>query len=139
MRSFGKENRAFKGLPLQTPKSDKLIKLERNDFDEDGLAFAFAALGEPCGEALSEASWGEAEAGFDAAVRDGERVVEIGGVGEIAHAELVEPVEWTRLFLAVDDDVDRELLRVHASILALSFKLTRERGLAQLARAWGIS
>ena len=95
------------------------------------MTFAFAALTEPCGEAFSEASGSEAEAGFNAAVGDGERVVEIGGVGEIAHAELVEPVERTGLFLAVDDDIDRELLRVHASILALRW--------AQLARVQGIS
>lgn len=94
-------------------------RLQHGDFDEDGLAFAFAALGEPGGEALGEAFRSEAIAGFYAALGDGERVVEIGGVSEIAHAELVEPVEGAGLFLAEDEDVDRELLGVHASILAL--------------------
>jgi len=92
--------------------------LQLRYFDEDGLAFAFAALGEPGGEAFGETFTGKAKAGFDASVGNGEGVVEIGGVGEIAHAELVEPVERARLFLAVDDDVDGELLRVHTSILA---------------------
>ena len=96
-----------------------LHELERFDFDEEGLAFAFAALGEPGGEAFGEAFGREAVAGFDAAVSDGESVVEIGGVGEIAHAELVEPIEGAGLFVAENDDVDGELLRVHASILAL--------------------
>jgi hypothetical protein len=32
---------------------------------------------------------------------------------------LVEPVEGTGFFLAEDEDVDRELLGVHASILAV--------------------
>ena len=95
--------------------------LQLRYFDEDGLAFAFAALCEPSCEAFGKTSGGKAEAGLDAAIGDRERIVEIGGVGEIAHAELVEPVERTRLFLAEDDDIDRELLRVHASILALSF------------------
>jgi len=92
--------------------------LEGFDFDENRLAFAFAALGEPGGEALGEALGSEAVAGFDAAVGDGERVVEVCGVGEIAHTELVEPIERARLFLAMDDDIDGELLRVHAPILA---------------------
>jgi len=99
------------------------------------MTFAFAALGEPGGEAFGEAFGGEAIAGFDAAIGDGERVVEIGGVGEIAHTELIEPIERTGLFLAKDDDVNRELLRVHASILAgkrLCFR-------AQLACGEGIS
>src|SRR5579859_1734486 len=94
-------------------------KLEGFDFDVDGVTFAFAALGEPGGEAFGEAFGSEAEAGFDAAIGDGKGVVEIGGVGEIAHAELIEPVEGTGLFVAENDDGDGELLRVHASILAL--------------------
>lgn len=88
------------------------------DFDEDRLAFAFAALGEPGGEAFGETPGSETVAGFDAAVGDGESVVEIGRVGEIAHAELVEPIERAGLFVTENDDVDGELLRVHASILA---------------------
>jgi hypothetical protein len=90
------------------------------NFDGDGLAFAFAALGEPGGEAFGEAFGCEAEAGFDAAIGDGERVVEVGGVGEIAHAELVEPIKRAGLFFAVDKNVDGELLSVHASILAVN-------------------
>ena len=96
-----------------------LLELERFDFDEEGLAFAFATLGEPGGETFGEAFGREAVAGFDAAVGDGKSVVKIGGVGEIAHAELVEPIERAGLFVAENDDVDGELLRVHASILAL--------------------
>ena len=82
------------------------------------MAFAFAALGEPDGEAFGKTIGREAVAGFDAAVGDGEGVVEIGGVGKIAHAELVEPVEGAGLFVAANDHVDGELLRVHAAILA---------------------
>lgn len=88
------------------------------DFDDHRLAFAFAALGEPGGEAFGEAFRREAKACFEAAVGDRERVVEIGGVREIAHTKLVEPFEWAGLFFAANDDFDRELLRVHASILA---------------------
>jgi len=96
------------------------LALQNGDFDEDGLAFAFAALREPSGQAFGKAFWGKAITGFDAAVRDGKRVVEVGGVGEISHAELVEPIEGAGFFLAEDQDVDGELLGIHASILAVS-------------------
>jgi hypothetical protein len=99
-----------------TESAEKRV-LERFYFDEDGGAFAFAALGEPGGKAFGEAFGSEAVASFDVTVGDGERVVKVGGVGEVAHAELVEPVERARLFVALDDDVDGELLRVHTSIL----------------------
>ena len=101
--------------------------LQLRHFDEDGLAFALAALGEPGGEAFGETFGGEAVAGLDPAVSDGESVVEIGEVSEIAHAELVEPIERAGLFLAEDDDVDGELLGVHASILAGEAGKVRER------------
>ncbi len=81
--------------------------------DRHGLAFAFAALGEPGGEAFGEAFGSEAEAGFDFAVGDGERVVEVGGVGEIAHAELIEPIERAGAGFAANDDDYVEFLGVH--------------------------
>jgi hypothetical protein len=97
----------------------------------DGLAFAFAALGKPGGEAFGEAFRSEAVTGFDAAIGDGESVVEFSGVCEIAHAELVEPIERAGLSFAANEEFDRELLRVHASILAL--------GCVKLAGGKGIS
>lgn len=151
-----------RGCPLKGRRFGKLA-LQNGDFDEDGLAFAFATLSEPSGQAFGEAFWGETITGFDAAVRDGKRVVEVGGVGEISHAELVEPVEGAGFFLAKDEDIDRELLGVHASILAVMGGFLDEwdlrcsyldRGLqstakngclikwvrwAQLAWGWGIS
>ncbi len=75
--------------------------LEWFDLDENGLAFAFAALGEPSGEAFGEAFGSEAVAGFNPAVGEGKGVVEIGGVGKIAHAELVEPVEGTCVYFSI--------------------------------------
>ena len=81
---------------------------------EDRLAFAFAALREPRPQAFGEALRSEAVAGFDFAGSDGERVVKVGGVGEIAHAELIEPFERAGAGFAADDHVDVEFLRVHA-------------------------
>ena len=90
------------------------LGLQRCDLHDHRLAFAFAALGEPGGEACGKFFGSEAEAGFDAAVGDGQGVVEFGGVGEIAHAELIEPLERARLFLAANHDIHVEFLSVHA-------------------------
>ena len=79
----------------------------------EGLAFAFAALRKPCAESFGEALRSEAEAGFDFAVRDRECVVEVGGVGEVAHAELIEPVERAGARFSADNHIDVEFLCVH--------------------------
>ena len=81
--------------------------------DRDGLAFAFAALGEPGGQALGKAFGREAETGFEFAVSEGEGVVEVGGVGEIPHAELVEQIERTGAGFTADDNIYVEFLGVH--------------------------
>jgi hypothetical protein len=91
--------------------------LQVGDFHANGLAFAFATLGEPGGEALSETFGSEAETGFEAPVCDREGVVKIGGVGEIAHAKLVEPLEGTGLALAADENIDVKLLGVHKEMI----------------------
>jgi len=93
-------------------------RLESFHFDVHRLTFAFAAFGQPVCEALGKTFGRETVAGFNAAVGERESIVKIGRVGEIAHAELVEPIERAGLSFAADEDVDRELLGVHTSILA---------------------
>ena len=83
------------------------------NLDADGPAIAFAAFGEPLGERGGEAGGVDAKAGFEAAVGGGERVVEFGRAGEVAHAEGVEPVEGAGLALAGDNDFDDEFSGVH--------------------------
>ncbi len=56
-----------------------------------GAEIAFAA--EPVGEAVAEQIEGHARADFEEAVGDGKSVVKDGIVGEVAHGEVVEPVE----------------------------------------------
>src|SRR5262249_12948225 len=107
-----------KGVGLKPGRYKSWKRLKGFDFDEDWVAVALAALGEPSGKAFGEAFGSEAVAGFDAAFGDGKSFIEVSGIGEIAHAKLVEPIEGTGFLIALDDDVDRELLRVHASILA---------------------
>jgi hypothetical protein len=101
-------------------------------FDLDGVAFAFAALGEPGGEAFGETLGGQAETGFQAAIGKGQGVVEIGGVREIAHRELIEPFERTGTTLPLDQYINLKFLGVHGiknNIRRLSSKLIAKRSL----------
>jgi len=82
-------------------------------FDLDGLAFAFPTLGEPGGQAFGKTLGGEAKAGFEASISDGQGVVKVGGVGEIAHGELIQPLERARPALAADQHIHLKFLRVH--------------------------
>jgi hypothetical protein len=78
-----------------------------------GLAFAFAALRQPCGETFSKPFRSKAKTGFDLAIGDGKSIVKVGGVGEIAHAKLVEPIERADASCAAYHNVDMEFLCVH--------------------------
>jgi hypothetical protein len=53
---------------------------------------AFATLRKPSAEAFGKALRRQAEAGFDLPVGHRKGIVEIRGIREIAHAELIEPV-----------------------------------------------
>jgi len=108
----------------QPLKSARLRRrpLQQLNFDVDGLAFAFAALGEPGGEAFGKTLGSETETGFEAAIGDGEGVVKVGGVGEIAHCELIEPFERARLPLAANHHVYLKFLRIHEQARIPSFK-----------------
>src|ERR1700688_2684285 len=65
------------------------------------------------------------------ALADRQGVIKFGGVGEVAHAELIQPFQRTSLPCAADDQIYLELLRVHASILTSSPR--RHRLLRRLA------
>jgi hypothetical protein len=84
------------------------------DLHDDWLAFAFAALREPRAKSFGETLGREPEARFDSSFCHGKRVIKIGGVGKVAHAELIEPFERAGASLAADHHVDVEFLRVHA-------------------------
>jgi hypothetical protein len=79
----------------------------------DWLSFTFAALREPRSEPLGKTIRRQAKAGFHLAVSDGEGVVKFGGIGEVAHAELVEPFERTETALAANQDMYFEFLSIH--------------------------
>jgi len=92
---------------------------------EDGKAFfglevAFAA--KPVFHGGAKAVEGDAAADFEQAVRGGKRVVEDGVVSEVAHGEVVDPVDgaWVRRTGSIDS-LDGEAAQEHA------FTLTDER------------
>jgi len=83
------------------------------DFDANGLSLALSPLREPSRESFGETFWREAEARLDEARGNGEGIVEFGGIGEVAHAELVEPFERTETALAANQDIHFEFLSIH--------------------------
>jgi hypothetical protein len=101
----------FLRLILVAPKISQ--HLFASDLYRHKLAFAFAALSEPGTQTFRKAFRSQAEAGFDLSISDGKGVVKVGGVGEVAHAELVEPIERARTGFASNYHVDREFLCVH--------------------------
>jgi hypothetical protein len=92
------------------------LGLQRCDLHCYRLAFTFATLREPRAQTFSKALRSQTEAGFDLAIRDRQSVVEFGGVGEIAHAELIEPFERAGLGLAANHDSHIKFLCVHGSL-----------------------
>lgn len=73
------------------------------NFHGDGFAVGLAAFREPFAERGGKSFGIDLQASFDLAFGDGQSVVEFGGAGEVAHAESVQPIERTRLALAIDD------------------------------------
>ena len=89
-------------------------------FDQHRLPFPFAALREPGGQAFGKLLGSKTEADFELSIGDGQSVVKIGRIGEVAHAELVQPFQRARAPLATNYYVNQKLLRVHGISLALS-------------------
>src|SRR6266849_4404330 len=92
----------------------KLFLCHLHDY---GPAFAFAALREPRGQAFGKALGRKSKTRFDLAFADRKRVVKVRGVGEIAHAELIEPIERAGAALAANHNIHFEFLGVHAAII----------------------
>ena len=99
-------------------------------FDQHRLAFAFAALREQCRKTFGETLRCQAVARFDLSVGDRQSVVKVCRVGEIAHAELVQPLERAGAPLAADHHINAKLLRVHCVSLTLCGRSARKQGSA---------
>src|SRR5579859_2583204 len=85
-----------------------------------GLPFSLATLREPGSQALGKTLRRHAKTRLHEAVADRQSVVKLHGIGEVAHAELIQPFQRTSLPCTADYQIYLELLRVHASILTLA-------------------
>ena len=85
----------------------------------NGLPFALAALRQPGSQSFGEALWSQAKARFESTVSDRKGVIKFRRVGEIAHAELIQPFERAGAALAANHYVHRKFLRVHSPSLSL--------------------
>jgi hypothetical protein len=75
------------------------------DLHNDWFALTFAPLREPRCQPFGKALRSQAKAGFDSAVCHRQGIVEIGGIREIAHAELIEPIEWAGAAFTANNDI----------------------------------
>jgi hypothetical protein len=73
--------------------SCKLFVLEAGYHDLHGLAFAFSALRQPSAETLCKALRSDAKAGFYLTFGKWQGVIKFRGIGEIPHAELIQPLQ----------------------------------------------
>ena len=67
----------------------------------DASTPAFSTLVQPSSKAFCKALWRNAKTGLHFAFGDGQCIVKFRCIGEISHAELIEPIERTCLPLAV--------------------------------------
>lgn len=84
------------------------------DFDRNGPAISLPALGEPFAHRLRESRQIDAQPGFEAAVADGQSIVKFGRASEIAHAEIIEPIERHRPPLTGDGHFHAQFSSEHA-------------------------
>jgi thioredoxin 1 len=85
----------------------------QTNFDVYGLAFALTALREPSGQALGKPLRRQLKTRLDHSGGNRQRVVELHGIREIAHTELIQPLERAGAAFAADHDVYQKFLRVH--------------------------
>src|SRR5262249_27676378 len=88
-------------------------QLQNFYFNLDRLPFTFAALREPRSQTLRKTPGRQAETRFQFSFANGQRIVKIGGVREISHRELVQPLQRARSPLASNQHIHLKLLRVH--------------------------
>jgi len=87
-------------------------------FDADAIPFTLSALRKPGSEALRKTLRSDPEAHFNRPLADWQGIVELRGIGEVAHAELIEPFQRTCSPLSLYHQLYSEFLRVHVVMIA---------------------
>ena len=84
----------------------------------NGLAFAFATLREPSAEAFGKALRRNAKACFHYTFGNWQSVIKLRCIGEIPHAELIEPLKGAHSTLFPSCQLDLKSLGVHLVIIS---------------------
>lgn len=92
-----------------------MAPLGRANLDVHRLSLALAAPGEPRGHGFREAFGFYAGTGFEEALGNRKRVVKLRLAGEVAHTEIVKPIEGAGAPLGTHHDFDAELVSEHES------------------------
>src|SRR5262249_20697026 len=101
----------------RTGQSRRLAALPAN-FHLYRLPLTLAPLLEPCRQALREPLRRQSKARLDLPVRNRQRIVEVRRIREVAHTELIQPLQRASAPLPANQHVNAKFLRVHAEILA---------------------
>jgi len=88
-------------------------------------------LRQPCCQPIGKALRRESKARFHFAIGHWQRIVKLRGVGEIAHAKLVQPLQRADPAFSANHHLHQKLLRVHG--ISLSFVRTGQRLLSPVA------
>ena len=89
-----------------------------NDFHLNWTTGTFAALRQPLGKTFGKTLRPKPETGFHEAVGNRKSIVKVGGIGEIAHAELVQPLQGAGFALATNQNIHVKFLCVHIGMIA---------------------
>jgi hypothetical protein len=87
--------------------------LSQSHLDLHGLPLAFATLREPRAQSFRKTLRFDAKTRFDAPFGNGQSIVEVGRVGEIAHAKLIEPLDRANPRRSGNHHGHIKFLRVH--------------------------
>src|SRR4030088_2105307 len=82
------------------------------------MPFTFSALREPRSKTLRKTLRSDSKAQLNRSFAYRQRVIELHGVGEVAHAELVQPLQRASSPLCPDHQFHSEFLCVHVAIIA---------------------
>jgi hypothetical protein len=77
------------------------------------LSLTLAAPREPGSHGFRQAFGLYAGTHFEEAIGERERVVEFGLTGEVAHTEIIKPIEGASASLGTDDDFDADFVSEH--------------------------
>jgi hypothetical protein len=124
--------------PAQSTSSQHL---HPGNLDFHRFAFTLASLCEPSSQPFRKPLGRQSKAGLHESVRYRQRVIKVRRIREIAHTELVQPVQWATSSRSSDQHIHLKFLRIHERIriapppfLAAQVPFTRRQLASRLTR-----